>query len=202
MAQRQSITIGDGDALSVTDVQIDFLPGGALGVPDGDKVITPLNRIIALFHKRRRPIVFTRDWHPANHCSFRPQGGPWPVHCVQNTPGAAFSPDLNLPPDSIVVSKAVHPDSEEYSTLHARDAAGHTEDGLMWHYGVRRVFIGGLATEYCVLNTVRDAIKEGFSVLVLADAIQAVNVKPGDGEQALAEMRSLGAHMILSTDLA
>jgi nicotinamidase-related amidase len=190
------VVLQRGDALSVTDIQNDFLPGGALGVPDGDKVIPALNHVIGLFAERGLPIFFTRDWHPPDHCSFRERGGIWPVHCVQNTPGAKFSSRLTIPEGSIIISKAEETEKEEYSTFYGRNAAGHTERDLMKKFGVGRVFIGGLATDYCVLNSVQNALAEGYDVFVLTDAIQAVDVNPGDGENALKEMIRNGAKAI------
>ncbi|HNW94306.1 MAG TPA: isochorismatase family protein [bacterium] len=202
MTQPQAIIIGDDDALSVTDVQVDFLPGGALAVADGDAVIPPLNRAIALFRQRHRPVIFTRDWHPADHCSFAAQGGAWPPHCIQHSPGAAFSPLLTVPGNAVVVSKATHQNTEEYSTFRAHDTTGITERELLRHYRVRRIFIGGLATEYCILNTVRDALHDGFAVYVLTDAIRPVEVSAGDSARALAEMQTRGAHLLTTTELS
>ena len=180
-----------GDALIVVDVQNDFLPGGALAVPHGDEVIPVLNEWIDRFRAAGLPIVATRDWHPPDHCSFSPQGGPWPVHCVAGTHGAAFAPGLRLPPDTIVISKATRSDREAYSGFQGTELAERLRE-----LGVRRIYVGGLATDYCVLNTVRDALREGFDVIVLRDAVRAVDVQPGDGERALAEMERLGARIV------
>ena len=185
-----------GDALSITDMQNDFLPGGALGVPDGDKIIPYVNRAIALFKKNNRAIFFTRDWHPPDHCSFKDRGGPWPPHCVQNTAGAEFSSELNIPEGSTIISKGLEKNSEQYSTLGGRDADGNTENALMKKSGIRRIFVAGLATDYCVLNSVKDALAEGYEVYVLTDTIRAVDVNPGDGEKALEEMIRAGAKTI------
>jgi len=172
-----------GDALIAVDVQNDFLPGGSLAVADGDAVVPVLNAYIDVFRQRRLPIYATRDWHPAGHCSFQAQGGPWPPHCVAETGGAAFAPALNLPSDATIVSKATHSDQDAYSGFQGTDLAKRLRA-----QAVTRLFIGGLATDYCVLNTVRDALAEGFTVLLLEDAIRAVNVQPDDGEKALADM--------------
>lgn len=186
-----------GDALIVVDVQNDFLPGGALAVPEGDAVIAPINRCAALFSSRSLPVFATRDWHPRDHCSFKPAGGPWPPHCVAGTRGAAFAAALALPAAATVVSKA---------TDSARDAySGFQGTGLeqqLREQGVRRVFVAGLATEYCVLATVRDARAAGFETVVLGDAVRAVELAPGDGERALGEMRALGARTARAGDLA
>jgi nicotinamidase/pyrazinamidase len=201
MAIREDVFLQPGDALSVTDVQNDFLPGGALGVPDGDRIIPPLNRIIALFHKDNLPLFFTRDWHPPDHCSFQNQGGSWPPHCVRNTPGADFASGLNIPKGAIIISKGAQKDSEQYSTFCGSDAAGNTQSSLMKKCGVRRIFIAGLATDYCVLNSAKDALAGGYEVYVLADAVCAVNVNPGDGQKAVGEMARSGAKMVMTDNI-
>jgi nicotinamidase/pyrazinamidase len=182
------VEIHPGDGLLVVDVQNDFLPGGALGVPRGDEVVPVLNRYVASFQTRGLPIFASRDWHPTDHCSFREHGGPWPIHCVMGTKGAEFPPDLHLPPSALVISKATEPKREAYSAFE-----GTTLDERLRSTGVRRLFIGGLATDYCVLNTVRDAIKRGYPVCLLMDGIRAVNLKPDDGRKAEEEMIRLGA---------
>ena len=185
-----------GDALIIVDVQRDFLPGGSLAVPSGQEVIGPLNRIIKLFEAQRLPVFATRDWHPANHASFRSEGGSWPPHCIAGSAGAQFSPDLDLPRGATVVSKATEREVEAYS--------GFEKTGLevlLKEAGVKRVVIGGLATDYCVLRTVTDAVRFGFKVFLLADAVRAVNIAPRDGEKALDEMKNAGAEIIVSGDL-
>ena len=196
MATSSPISLQDGDALLIVDVQNDFLPGGRLAVPDGDAVIAPLNAWIERFEQQGLPVIATRDWHPADHCSFQPQGGPWPVHCVAGTPGAEFAPNLHLPGNAWIISKATRPDREAYSGFQGTGLATRLRES-----GVRRLFIGGLATDYCVLNTVKDALKEGFTVFLLKDAIRAVNVKPGDGERAIEEMIAAGAVPLTLGDL-
>jgi nicotinamidase/pyrazinamidase len=199
---RTHVSLRKGDALSVTDVQNDFLPGGALGVPQGDAIISPLNRVVELFKKNGLLIFFSRDWHPPDHSSFQDQGGPWPPHCVQKTPGADFPSMLQIPEGSIIISKGAQKDREQYSTLGARDSEGHTESDVMKKQGIRRVFVAGLATDYCVLNSVKDILAEGYEVYVLTDAIRAVNVNPGDGEGALEEMVQGGAKRITTEMLS
>jgi len=196
MATSSPISLQDGDALLIVDVQNDFLPGGQLAVPEGDAVIAPLNAWIERFEQQGLPVIATRDWHPADHCSFQPQGGPWPVHCVAGTPGAKFAPNLHLPGNAWIISKATRPDREAYSGFQGTGLATRLRES-----GVRRLFIGGLATDYCVLNTVKDALKEGFTVFLLKDAIRAVNVKPGDGERAIEEMIAAGAVPLTLGDL-
>jgi nicotinamidase/pyrazinamidase len=177
-----------GDALIIVDVQNDFLPGGALAVSHGDEVVSELNRYAALFERLGLPVFATRDWHPRNHCSFQEQGGPWPAHCVAGTQGARFAPKLTLPPGSRVVSKATTPERDAYSGF-----AGTELDAMLRREKVYRVFVGGLATDYCVLNTVKDARALGYEVVLLKDAIRAVDLRSGDGRRALEEMQRLGA---------
>jgi len=186
-----------GDVLLVTDIQNDFLAGGSLAVAGGDEVIPVLNRYIGEFAAKGLPVYATRDWHPAGHCSFHEQGGPWPVHCVQGTYGAKFAQTLTLPPDTTVISKATLQDQEAYSSFQGTDLSDRLRAA-----GIRRVFIGGLTTDYCVLNSVRDARQLGYEVFVLADAMRAVDVQPGDGKRAEEEMASLGAHRITLNGLA
>ena len=188
MNQTSSIEPRPGDALIVVDVQKDFLPGGSLAVPHGDEVVPVLNRYMEIFSSRGLPVFATRDWHPPEHCSFTEQGGPWPPHCVAGSEGAAFADGLRLPAETVVVSKATTPDKDAYSGFQDTGLAQRLREA-----GVRRVFVGGLATDYCVLNTVRDALAEGFEVVLLEDAIRAVDVQPGDGERAVKEMLDAGA---------
>lgn len=197
MNAAEPITVRPGDACVIVDVQNDFLPGGKLAVPDGDEVIPVLNGYLERFARRHLPVFATRDWHPPDHCSFHAQGGSWPVHCVAGTMGAAFAPALKLPPDAVIISKATAADRERYSGFDGTDL-----EARLRARGVRRLFIGGLATDYCVLHTVRDALKLGFMVFLLHDAVRAVNVKDGDGPGAEAEMLRLGATPIESHQLA
>jgi nicotinamidase/pyrazinamidase len=183
-----SLPLTAEDALLVIDVQVDFLPGGKLGVPNGHAVLAPINRLLSLFDSRGFPIYASRDWHPANHCSFAERGGPWPPHCVAGTPGAAFSEQLDLPAGAIVVSKGDTADADAYSAFNGTGLAARLRAR-----GVRRVVVCGLATDYCVLNTVVDARENGFEVIIVPEAMRAVEVAPGDGERAIARMTALGA---------
>jgi len=192
-----SIRLQAGDALIAVDVQNDFLPGGSLAVPEGDAVVPALNRYLAAFAARALPVYATRDWHPPDHCSFKAQGGIWPPHCVAATRGAEFARGLALPETAVIISKAVTPAIDSYSGFGGTDLAARLRAGRL-----TRLFIGGLATDYCVLNTVKDGITLGFEVLLLADAIRAVDVKPGDGARAQAEMQQLGARAIRCEELA
>jgi len=176
-----------GDALIVVDVQNDFLPGGSLAVPGGDEIVPVINRYTSLFESKGLPIFATRDWHPENHCSFDKQGGLWPVHCVKDTAGSRFPAELHLPASAVLISKATEEESDAYSGFQGTDLGERLKA-----VGVRRVLVGGLATDYCVLNTVKDAVEYGFDVLLLEDAIRAVEVKPGDGQKAIKEMIDMG----------
>ncbi|BDT58987.1 bifunctional pyrazinamidase/nicotinamidase [Massilia varians] len=183
-----AIVLGKGDALLIVDLQNDFLPGGALAVPRGDLVIAPINALIDLYHDRGLPIYASRDWHPDDHCSFTAQGGPWPPHCVAATEGALFSEALHLPEEAIVVSKALTAAEDAYSAFNGTGLARS-----MLADGITRLAVCGLATDYCVLNTVLDGIEAGFEVLLVAEATRAVEVAPGDGDRAIARMLSRGA---------
>ena len=180
-----------GDALLIIDVQNDFLPGGCLGVAGADEAVHVLNRYIAIFRDRRLPIIATRDWHPANHCSFEVRGGEWISHCIAGTHGAAFSSELAIPRDTVIISKATTSEQEAYSGFEGTDLCARLRD-----LSVKRLFVGGVATEYCVLATVRDALRLGFRVFVLEDAVRPVDLLAYAGEQALEKMQHLGAKSI------
>ena len=197
MSSSSPIRLQTGDALIAVDVQNDFLPGGSLAVPAGDAVVPAINRYVAAFAARALPVFATRDWHPPNHCSFKAQGGIWPPHCVAATRGAEFASGLALPPAAVIISKAATVEADAYSGFGGTDLAARLRAG-----GVTRLFIGGLATDYCVLNTVKDALAEGFEVLLLADAIRAVEVKAGDGARSQGEMQRLGARPVRYEDVA
>jgi nicotinamidase/pyrazinamidase len=177
-----------GDALVVLDVQRDFLPGGSLAVPGGDEVIAPLNSYIAAFEARKLPIFMTRDWHPADHCSFKSAGGPWPPHCVRDTLGAQWAEGLNVVADARIISKATDAAVEAYSGF-----CGTSLLALLRQLAVYRLFVGGLATDYCVHDSVLDARSRGFDVVVLMDAVRGINAQPADETRALREMLASGA---------
>lgn len=188
MNKQFAISLQSGDALFLVDVQNDFLPGGALAVAQGDEVIPVLNQYIARFKAKKLPIIATRDWHPENHCSFKSQGGPWPSHCVAGTPGAAFARELRLPDNVIIVSKATQAEEDAYSGFSGTELAQRLRA-----LKVTRVFVGGLATDYCVLNTVLDALKNNFATVLLTDAVRAVNVQVDDGVRATEKMVNAAA---------
>jgi nicotinamidase/pyrazinamidase len=176
------------DALVVVDVQKDFCPGGSLAVPSGDEVVPILNNYIGIFASKFLPVFATRDWHPQNHISFKAYGGIWPAHCVKETDGAKFHPDLKLPESAVTISKATIPEKEAYSGFQ-----GTRLKSMLQGLKVKRVFVGGLATDYCVKNTVLDGLKAGFTTFLLMDASRGVNVSPQDGERAIEKMLEAGA---------
>lgn len=180
------------DALVIVDVQHDFLPGGALGVAQGESIFDPIDRLAPRFAR----VYATRDWHPPDHSSFAHRGGPWPVHCVAESHGAAFHPRLRLDQVDLVVNKGIEVPTDGYSGF----AATTLEDDLRAH-GVRRVFVCGLATDYCVKETALDAQRAGFTTVVLEDASAAVEVQPGDEARALDELRAAGVSIAHSIDV-
>jgi len=187
--------ITNSDALLITDIQKDFLPGGALPVADGDEIIPVLNEYARRFEDAKAHVFASRDWHPPNHMSFKTQGGPWPPHCIQETLGAKFSPDLKLPEGVVVISKATNPEHESYSVF---DGTSFAHELKMCE--VKRLFIGGLATDYCVVNTVLDARKLGYETIVLMDATLGINVEPDDVKKAVEAMQKAGAKQITMAD--
>jgi nicotinamidase/pyrazinamidase len=188
-------------ALLVVDVQNDFCAGGALEVRDGDHVVAPLNRMIARAVARSEPIYATRDWHPTRTRHFQTDGGTWPPHCIQGTLGARFHPDLELPADVHVVTTGDDFDTDGYSGFD-----GHTPDGKtllenLRERGITHLYVGGLATDYCVRQSVLDALKAGLRVSLLTDAVAAVNLQPGDGANAISEMERAGAVLVATESL-
>lgn len=178
-------------ALIVVDVQNDFCPGGSLAVAHGDDVVPPLNKMMKEFLDRGEPVYKTRDWHPEKTRHFTAYGGTWPAHCVQNTRGAEFHPDLLDDPRVTIISKGFDESADGYSGFDGTQLAE-----LLRDQGVEEVWVGGLATDYCVKETVIDARKAGFKVKALADMMRPVNVKPEDGQKALEEMSAAGAEIV------
>lgn len=195
MKKTLNLKLGSSDALIVADVQKDFLPGGALPVKEGDLIVPVLNEYIRIFQNAKAKIIASRDWHPSNHLSFKAQGGPWPPHCVQETEGAKFYPDLKLPEDTTIVSKATDPNKEAYSVF---DDTGLSN--LLKVQGINRIFVGGVATDYCIVNSVLDARKLGLDVVVLMDGIRGINVNPGDVDKATDAMLKSGAEQVTLAD--
>jgi nicotinamidase/pyrazinamidase len=191
----KTYTMIDSDALLITDIQKDFLPGGALPVASGDEIIPVLNGYIRRFEDAKAHVLASRDWHPPNHMSFKAQGGPWPPHCIQNTEGAKFSPDLKLPSHTVIISKATDPKREAYSAFDGTNLA----DELRM-LGVQRLFVSGLATDYCVVNTVLDARKLGYETVVLMDATLGINVQPDDVDRAIETMLKNGTQQATTAD--
>ena len=188
-------------ALLIVDVQNDFCPGGALQIRDGDLVIAPLNHAAQLFSAAALPVLASRDWHPPQTRHFRDFGGDWPVHCVAGTKGAEFHPALRLPPETVILSKGIDPALDGYSAFEAISTDGTQLAILLRKMGVQRLYIGGLATDYCVLATTLEARQRGLDVTVLTDAIAAVDIRPGDANAALAKMKRAGAQLASVADL-
>ena len=178
----------------MVDVQNDFCSGGALPVPQGEAVVGPVNRVVDKF----RYVAFSRDWHPSDHCSFgfppEFRDGSWPVHCVQDTPGAEFHGDLRVPVDGIFISKGDSPDTEAYSAFQ-----GTPLEAELRRRGVRHVYVAGLTLDYCVRFTSLDAVRLGFSATVLRDAVRAVD--PGQAEAVFAELAAAGVSTSCTEDL-
>jgi len=189
--------IKPNSALLIVDLQNDFCPGGALPVSEGDGIVPRLNDYIGLFREAGRPIVATRDWHPPQTTHFVTQGGPWPPHCIQDTPGAQFHPDLALPEDTLVVSKGMGAAEDAYSAFDARDDQGRPLAQRLRELGVTHLYVGGLALDYCVKASALDAITQGLGATVLIDATRAVNVNPHDAELALEDLVRSG--VVLAT---
>ncbi|HWC76871.1 MAG TPA: bifunctional nicotinamidase/pyrazinamidase [Blastocatellia bacterium] len=183
-------------ALVIIDVQNDFCPGGSLAVSEGDQVVGVINSLIPEFQF----VVATQDWHPANHVSFKAQGGPWPPHCVQGSWGAEPHPMLDKEKVDVYLRKA-SPDTDAYSGFEAVDEAGRTFDDVLRSRGIQHLFIAGLATDYCVRVTSLDALKAGYRVSVVTDAVRAVNVNADDGAKALEEMKRAGAGLVTSEQI-
>lgn len=188
-------------ALLIVDVQNDFCPGGALAVPEGDAVIAPLNAVAAKVAQSGGLVIASRDWHPRTTRHFAEFGGRWPVHCVQNTPGAAFHPQLQLPEGAVIISKGTSEQDDGYSAFEGRTEDGKTLHEVLSERGIRRLLVGGLATDYCVRASVLDALKHGYEVYLLTDAIRGVNLQPDDSAKAIAEMEAAGARLIDSTQV-
>jgi nicotinamidase/pyrazinamidase len=190
-----NLNLTNKDVLIIADIQKDFLSGGTLPVPKADEIIPVLNEYANIFSKANAKIFASRDWHPSNHMSFTAQGGRWPPHCVQETEGANFHPDLKLPKKTETISKATDPAKEAYSVFEDTNLAETLKSK-----GVTRVFVGGLTTDYCVVNTVRDILKLGYEAVLLADATRGLNVEPGDVDRAIELMLKNGAKQVTLAD--
>lgn len=179
-------------ALIIVDIQKDFCPGGTLPVPNGDEVVEPLNWMIDYAVKHDWLVIASRDWHPGYH-------GAWPPHCLQNSKGAEFHPRLNLR-NAVIVSKGTQPNEDAYSVFNGQTENGQSLLDLLKNRGIEEVFIGGLATDYCVKATAVDAAQLGFETYLLLDAYRAVNLNPDDEKDAIEEMKKAGV-VIISTQV-
>ena len=186
-------TFEAGDCLLLADPQNDFCPGGSLAVAGGDKIMPVLSDWAEAAARSRVPIFVSRDWHPVRTTHFKEFGGIWPPHCVMGTHGAEFHPDFRLPASSTVISKGMGETEDAYSAFQARDEAGVPLADLLARDAVRHIYIGGLATDYCVRSSVLDALSNGLRVTLIADGMRAVNLQPTDGERARTEMLAAGA---------
>lgn len=187
-------------ALLVIDVQNDFCSGGALAVPGGDRIIPRINRLLAVSSQAARPVFASRDWHPIDSTHFSEHGGNWPVHCIAETIGAAFHPNLMLGPDAIVVTKGSEPDADGYSAFDGITPTGASLRATLKALNLRHLVLCGLATDYCVRASVVDAMGFGFDVSLVQDAIAAVNREAGDGDAAVRQLRSAGANIVGTDD--
>ena len=187
-------------ALLIVDVQNDFCPGGALGVQDGDRVVPVLNRYIEKFVQAGVPVLLTRDWHPPRTSHFNTAGGLWPPHCVQESKGAEFHPDLKISNEAVVLSKGTAVDEDSYSAFAAADARGVALKDILRQRGIERIYVGGLATDYCVKQTVLEGLMQGFQVVLLHDAICGVNLQPEDSARAIDAMIKAGVTVVPGID--
>lgn len=188
-------------ALLLVDVQNDFCHGGALAVPEGDKIVPALNKYIKIFAQKKLPIFASGDWHPVTTKHFKDFGGAWPAHCIQNTKGAAFHPKLKLPKGTTLLYKGMDPQKDSYSVFQSEAVSGISFGSLLRLSGIQELYVGGLATDYCVESTVLDALKNGFKVRLLLDAIKGVNLKPDDSEKAIKDMVRKGTKKITLKDM-
>jgi nicotinamidase/pyrazinamidase len=183
-------------ALVIVDMQNDFCPGGALAVAGCDEILPVINRYIGIFQERGLPIIASRDWHPRETKHFEKYGGIWPEHCVQRSFGAMFRAGLFLPPDTLVFSKGMDPESDDYSALQARDDTGMSMTEFLINEGITELYLCGVATDYCVPQTALEGLRRGLSITVLVDAVRGVDLKTGDSERALDEINASGAVFI------
>lgn len=183
-------------ALLIVDVQNDFCAGGTLAVPQANTIIPVLNKYIHKFHKAELPIFAVRDWHPIKTSHFKEFGGEWPIHCVKDTKGAQFHPDLELPQDTYFLYKGMEPDNNSFSAFHSKDTHNIRLHAILTLLKISELYVGGLATDYCVKFSVLDAVKFNYRVNLLSDAIKGVNIQPQDSEKAINEMINFGVKSI------
>lgn len=189
------------DALLIVDVQNDFCPGGALAVPEGDAVVPVINRVVRCLASSGAPVFASRDWHPRETTHFAERGGPWPVHCVAGSPGAAFHPDLELPPGTLIVTKGDDPSADGYSAFEGHLPDGEALGDALARRGIRRLIVAGLATDYCVKRSVLDARQRGLEVVVIREGVRGVEVREGDTARAVAEMETAGARFASAAEV-
>jgi len=187
-------------ALLAVDIQNDFCPGGALGVREGDQIIPVVNKYFELFIKKQLPVFVSRDWHPEETKHFRESGGPWPPHCIQETGGAEFHPDLKVPDQAIIMSKGTNPELDGYSVFDAHDSENKPFIELLKEMGIEELYISGIATDYCVRTTSLDALENGFKVYVLKDAIKGVD--DDDSKHAIDEIISKNGKLKTISDVS
>jgi len=187
-------------ALLVVDIQKDFCAGGALAAPGGVEIIPAVNRHVATAITRGMPVYATRDWHPVRTTHFKDYGGNWPPHCVQGTAGAQFHPALKLPPEAIIVNKGDDPERHGYSAFEGHTSEGKTLLDDLRDRHITRVYVAGIATDYCVRQSALDALRAGLEVRVLPDAIAGIDVRPGDAQRALDEISAAGAELVPTLD--
>lgn len=188
-------------ALLIVDVQNDFCSGGALAVPVGERVVPPLARLAAAFAAAGLPVLASRDWHPPVTSHFAAYGGTWPPHCIQDTSGAAFHPDLVMPEGALVISKGANPNRDDYSAFDGCGSDGRPLSEMLKSLGVSKLYVGGLATDYCVKATALDARKQGLGVVLLTDCVAGVEVAQGDSARALEEMGHAGVQFLTSEEV-
>jgi nicotinamidase/pyrazinamidase len=198
--ENSPVTKSRESALLVVDIQKDFCAGGALAAPGGDDIIPAVNRHLADARAREIAVYATRDWHPEQTSHFKEYGGTWPPHCVQGTRGAQFHPDLKLPPDAIIVNKGDDPQRHGYSAFDGHTAAGKPLLDDLRDRRITRVYVMGIATDYCVRESALDALRAGLEVRVLGDAIAGIDVRPGDVQRALDEISAAGARIVGDID--
>lgn len=179
-----------GDALLIVDAQLDFFPNGALAVPHGHEILPEVNKWLNAAIERKIPIFASRDWHPSDHCSFHAQGGPWPKHCVQNDQGAQFHPDLQLPKHVIIINKAFNATDEGYSAFTGQTLDGAPLNDVLQEKNIKRLWINGLALDYCVSESALDARKYGYEVRLLLKGTRAIT--PESGRAALDRLKTAG----------
>ncbi len=185
----EAVALAPGDAFLIVDVQIDFCPGGALPIEEGDQVVAVINEWIQKFKEHDLPVLASRDWHPREHPSFDTENGRWPPHCIQDTPGADFHSRLELPASAVIITKGTRYDQDQNSAFDQTGLGDHLQ-----RKGIRRLFVAGLALDVCVMATVVDARKQGFEVVLIHDATRPVNA--GNGREALAMMAAAGVVVV------